>query len=342
LSRPFKKIIISRTDAIGDVVLTLPMATFIKNNIDDCRIIFFGRSYTKPVIDCCNSIDEFLNYDTFLKLDNKQRTDFLNTGADAIIHVYPRSTIALAAKSARIKARIGTTNRIYHWTTCNKLIRLGRKNSNLHEAQLNFKLLSPLGISTDIALKDIPALYNFQNKTVLRNDIKQILSNDKFKLIVHPFSNRSAREWPLENYTALINSLPAEKFQVIVTGTEREIESINAMMKTLPQDVINVAGKFELSELISLISACDGLLSVSTGPLHIAAACGKNALGIYPPIRPMHPGRWAPVGIKAEYIVPDKTCSDCAMNSAACHCITEITANVVLSKIIKWIYTIRK
>ncbi|RYG01290.1 MAG: glycosyl transferase family 9, partial [Chitinophagaceae bacterium] len=41
-----ENIIISRTDSIGDVVLTLPMAKIIKQQFPDCRIAFLGKEYT--------------------------------------------------------------------------------------------------------------------------------------------------------------------------------------------------------------------------------------------------------------------------------------------------------
>ena len=53
------KIILSRTDNIGDVVLALPMAGMIKKHYPDCKVIFLGRTYTKPIIDACENIDEF-------------------------------------------------------------------------------------------------------------------------------------------------------------------------------------------------------------------------------------------------------------------------------------------
>ena len=79
-----------------------------------------------------------------------------------------------------------------------------------------------------------------------------------------------------------------------------------------------------LTQFISFISHCDGLLANSTGPLHIAAALGKDALGIYPPIPPIHPQRWKPVGVKAKSFVVDKVCFDCKGKNVFCHCITEV------------------
>ena len=44
-------IAISRTDSIGDVVLTLPVCVWLKKKFPDIKIIFFGSTYTKPVIE---------------------------------------------------------------------------------------------------------------------------------------------------------------------------------------------------------------------------------------------------------------------------------------------------
>jgi len=334
-----RKIIISRTDAIGDVILTLPLCSYIKKFIgNETRVIFFGKTYTRPVISCCTAVDEFIDYDTFSKLDKKGQADILKEcNADAIIHVFPRSDIAQAAKSAGIPMRIGTTNRLFHWTTCNKLVRLSRKNSDLHEAQLNFKLLKPLGLLKNISLKEIPPLYNFDRVGSLPEKFSSLLSSGKFKLIIHPKSNASAREWKIDNYAELIRSLPKDKFQIIITGGKPEEALLNEWTKSLPAQVLNLAGQLSLDELISLINSCNGIIAASTGPLHIASALGKYSLGIYPPIRPMDPRRWAPVGYHAEFLVSEKSCSDCRLAPASCHCINDVTPKMAELRILNWI-----
>ena len=87
--------------------------------------------------------------------------------------------------------------------------------------------------------------------------------------------------------------------------------------------------------LINFINQADGLVSCSTGPLHIAAALGKYACGIYPPMKPLHPGRWAPLGKKAMYIVLEKDCFDCKKNMN-CTCIQSILPTQVLDVVKQW------
>ena len=61
-----------------------------------------------------------------------------------------------------------------------------------------------------------------------------------------------------------------------------------------------------LEQFIAFIAQCDGLVANSTGPLHIAGALGKDALGIYSPRKSINPQRWKPLGAKAKSFVLDK------------------------------------
>ena len=45
--------LVSRTDAIGDVVLTLPVAGRLKQLFPGCRVVLIGRTYTAPVAAAC-------------------------------------------------------------------------------------------------------------------------------------------------------------------------------------------------------------------------------------------------------------------------------------------------
>ncbi len=333
-----KTIIISRTDAIGDVVLTLPLAGLLKSHFPDCKIIFFGRSYTEPVIELSNHVDSFLNYDDFVKLNDKEQTALLiSQKATDIIHVYPRRNIAKAAKKAGIQNRIGTSHRWYHWFTCNNLINFSRKKSDLHEAQLNTKLLKGLQINTSFSKAELTSFYGFKSSGNLPDALNTIIKKDALNVIIHPRSHGSAREWGLDNYKELITMLNKSGVNCIITGSAAEQKELAHWITQLPQAVIDLTGKLTLRELITLINSADGIVAGSTGPLHVAAALGKNTLGFFPPIRPMHAGRWAPLGLKAGYITFDKVdCNDCRKNPSSCTCIKNISTKRSSDVILAW------
>ena len=316
-------IILSRTDAIGDTVLTLPMAGVLRSLYPDCRILFLGRSYTEAVVAACRHIDAFLNWDEWKALPPAEAARAMAaTGADTIIHVFPDKRIASLAKRAGLAQRIATTNRPYHWLTCNRLVRLSRKNSDLHEAQLNLRLLVPLGARQLYSLDEIGGLYGLSRLPPLPESVAALPDPDRFNLVLHPKSRGSAREWGLENFAELIRLLPQDRFKVFISGTAAEGALMESLFSEFPF-VTDLTGRLSLGELISFISKMDGLVAASTGPLHLAAALGIHALGKYPPIRPMHPGRWGPVGPRAKFFVKNPGCEACR-KTADCTCIRGI------------------
>lgn len=331
-----KRIIVSRPDAIGDVVLTLPMCGLIKKYYPDSEIIFLGKEYTRAVVNCCEHVDQFLSFDELMKLTNEEASAFIKKmNADAIIHTFPHKKIAQLAKQAKIKLRVGTTNRLFHWTNINKFIFLSRKKSPLHESQLNCKLLEGIGI------KDLPSMEQMHLYTGFTKinspdlNLLSLIDKNKFTVILHPKSNGSGREWLLDNYKELINSLPSDTYQVFISGSgSNEIKILNEWIKTLPSTVVNITGKFSLPEFISFIKHADFLVASGTGPLHIAAACDIGAIGIFPPLKPIHPGRWKPIGKNAVALCKEISCNSCQSNPSSCPCMNEISGKQVASLIV--------
>jgi heptosyltransferase III len=290
-------ILISRTDSIGDVILTLPLAGVIKKEQPDTKVYFLGNDYTKPIIERCGYVDEFINVKDLT-------ADLLRSlNLKAIIHVFPNRDVAKLAKKAKIPLRIGTSHRWFHWLNCNKLLDLSRKNSDFHEAQLNLKLLEPLNILLNLSIKELGNYYGWKRSAIKFEE----LNPNKFNLIFHMKSKGSAAEWPVEQYMVLANHLPADQYNILITGTEDEGKRISEECADIfkLEHIQNVTGKFNLEDFISFVGSCHGLLACSTGPLHIAAASGIHALGLYPNKRPMHAGRWAPIGELAEFIEAD-------------------------------------
>jgi ADP-heptose:LPS heptosyltransferase len=305
------------------------MAGVIRKFFPKCRIVFLGRTYTKDVICLSKHVDEFMDYTELEKLDfHQQVTALRQKKIDVFIHVFPKREIATLVKKAAIPLRVGTTNRLYHWFTCNEKVTLSRKNSMLHESQLNIKLLEALGVNTEFRLEEISDFYGFSNFPELDAPFASLLDKTKFNLILHPRSKGSAKEWGLQNFSRLIEILPEEKYRIFISGTADD----GATMKDFisgNKKAVDLTGKLSLRQFIAFINASDGLVAASTGPLHIAASLGKKAIGLFSPRRPIHPGRWMPVGKDAHAIVFDSACAKCA-EKKDCDCITKITPEQVV------------
>lgn len=317
-------LLISRTDSIGDVVLTLPMAGILKQKYPECRIIFMGQAYTKDVVGLSKYVDEFIDWKSLSELSlQDQIQEIKKRKIDTVVHVFPKKEIAKLMRKAHVRTRIGTSHRTFHWFNCNHLMHFSRKKSNLHEAQLNLKLLAPLGIKEDYDVNSLQKFYGFNCSYSFPAYLKTILGNGKKNIILHPKSNGSGREWGIENFAHLIKILPSEEYNIFTSGIETEGQQFRSQMVEPFSYVHDVSGKLSLSEFIGFINACDALIASGTGPLHIAASLGTLAIGLFPPKKPIHPGRWRPIGDKVRVLVLNKTCSNCKVTNF-CACLMDL------------------
>jgi ADP-heptose:LPS heptosyltransferase len=330
-----KRILLSRTDSIGDVVVSLPLAGVIKKFMPDAWVGFIGKSYTQDVINCAHHVDQFINFDDLVKSGESDAIATLKSfNADAIVFVLPNFELAKLAKKAQITERIGVNRRLPHLWLLNSLVSFSRKNSDLHESQLNVKLLKPLIGVHSFATDELTQLSPFTPVSAANDLVKSWLTLDGKKVCLHPKSQGSALEWGVPNFSDLANLLAQNGAQVFITGTENEGQLIRNDFDFSNPRITDTTGKLTLDQLITFIDGCDTLVAASTGPLHIASALGIQAIGLFTPKRPMHPGRWAPIGANAIAVVYDENCKGCEKAKPVCNCIQEITPKRILNLII--------
>ncbi len=325
----FRHIVLNRADKIGDVLVALPMAGILKRTFSGCKVSLLAQRYTLPLARCCDHLDEVYVWDDIRAAPRSERVkQFKEFDADAIIHVYPMAAIANLASQAKIPLRIGTSRRLFHWLTCNELVRVGRRYSPLHEAQLNIQLLRGVGIERFYDLEEISELFGLTRIDPVPPNLATCIDRSRFNLILHPKSAGSAREWPITHFARLIEIMPPDRFNILVTGSEAEGKVVRGALPMQLPHVTDLTGRISLGELISLINAADGLLAASTGPLHVAAALGKHALGVYAPFRSKHAGRWGPIGPRARVFQRVNKCASCPVPSD-CECMRQISPDEI-------------
>ena len=92
-----KNLLIVRTDRIGDVILSLPLAGIIKKHFPECKVTFLVRDYTKELVANHPFIDNIIT----LKEDNGKVSiknnveEIKKYNFDSSIIVYPTFATAL-------------------------------------------------------------------------------------------------------------------------------------------------------------------------------------------------------------------------------------------------------
>lgn len=303
-----KKIIVSRTDNLGDVILTLPLITQIKKNFPKATITFLVKKYVYDLIKNYPGIDEFVFIDD-LNESSKLRKFFKQNKFDLMFNVYPRFEIALAAFLAGIKIRVGTG---YRWYSClfNRRNHEHRKTAEKHEAVYNLNLLKTVIHSKE----DLPVEFNFQIREEEIKKLNERLMQKSFDInsdfiIIHIPSKGSAAKLPNEKFIEYINAFNSEftNVKVIFTGVKEERDEVESVQKEIndKSNLINLCCELSLSELKTLISKSKLFISNSTGPIHIAGALNKNIIGFYPHHLPASKTRWQPLSKNSVILEPE-------------------------------------
>jgi len=328
-----QRVIVSRTDRIGDVVLTLPLCGLLAQ--EGAEVLFLGRRYTTPVLEACESVSRILDWDSVADAGADAQAALLrDAGADAIVHVFARPEVARAARRAGIAKRVGTSHRLYHWWTCNALVWLGRRGSTLHEAQLNVQLAQGLLPRVDHTLAELASAVRLSPRVAAPDRVASLLTPDRLNVALQIKTRGSSREWRLERWRELMDALDAAKFRLFVIGTAEERALMSEVLASAPAHVHDLTG-LDLRELIATLARMDGMVSGSTGPVQIGAALGIHALALVPPTRPIHPGRYAPLGARAEYVTPDQ-CAACASGRQPCTCMDAVSVREVAGRVAAW------
>jgi heptosyltransferase-3 len=332
-----RKILLARTNNLGDLVLTMPVIDAIKQRFPHCEVVLLIQKYTADLKNFFVNLDHVILYEDLLAMDEKQAIYFLQQQQiDCFISLHDVPHILKLIRAARVPIRIANARRLSNWRYCNVLPNISRRNSNLHEVQLNMAFAGSLGIAIPDNLSAM--LPQIIPSIKPRCGIAELDEPDaRFKLALHPASNQHGREWPESYYVDLIKSLDPNKFQIFITGSLQEKLRLPQLSALEQENVCNIMGRLSVKDWHSFLQQVDGLIAAGTGPLHMAAAMGTRTLGLFPPQKHIGPMRWQPVGAHVSYLMHGEPCAINKCSNIDCACMRAITVAQVQNIILEWL-----
>ncbi|MFI5253523.1 MAG: glycosyltransferase family 9 protein [Bacteroidota bacterium] len=338
------RILIVRTDRIGDVILTLPMARLLKKHYPGSHITMLIRKYTEELVEDDKNIDQILFYDDGNELlpFSQIITLIKQQKFDIVFHTYPRFRLALMTWRSGIPVRVGTG---YRWYSIffNKKIYDHRKTAEYHELEYNLRLLSVLGIdylSEDITPRiDVDAALSSRIRALVRS----LGVQDGQKIVIlHPGSGGTARDWNPDNFGRLAHKIgQLNGVRVIITGGKHEDGIVDRVKSNAGNSAIALVGKLNLKEYGALAKMANVFIANSTGTLHIAAAVGTPVIGLYSQITALSAKRWGPYTDKRTIFTPlnkPVDCTDClTRKDRMCGCMETIAIEDVYQASLKYL-----
>ena len=163
------------------------------------------------------------------------------------------------------------------------------------------------------------------------------LSPEKKLVLIHPSAAASIREWPIDKFSQLIQSLSKiNDVQIIVTCTDSEYPKIKVLLDNTPDLII--FHQTTVRQLMALIHQCDLVIDNDSSPSHIATAFGIPAIVLFSQaireiFRPYHPEK-----DKHFVFYNDVDCRECELTHCDDRICLDFSPNEVYSQALKILF----
>lgn len=319
-----RRILIVRTDRVGDVVMITPMIRELRRTFPDSFIATLTQPHTKDVL--LNNphlnimLTDDLKKESFWKVvKDIRRYRF----TDALL-VLPTERAAYQLFFAGIRNRIGVGRKLYEIITFMKSVSRHNYIPLRHEADYCMDLARKLGVVTD----------NIQPEIFLTTEeisrAQQILQNlnidlNSYKIILHTGTKGSAPNWNEDKYYTLLvqmcKKLDGRNYSILLTAPEMSQHFRQAVAQLNNKRIFIVDKEISnLRDFIRIISQMDLVICSSTGPIHLADALNIRCIGIHCHRNVSSAKHWGVLNSKSINleVSPEFCNSNCSKDKSVC------------------------
>lgn len=333
----FQRILVVRTDRIGDVLLSTPVISALRAAYPFAYIAMMVRPYAKDILEGNPDLDQIILYDRDGKHKSWQRSfkfarNLKKKRFDVAIVLHPTNRAHIVTFFAGIKKRIGYDRKLGFLLT--DRIRHTKHLGEKHELEYSLDLVRYLGIlpeEKNIFMPLSPASEEWVRELFAKEGLS---ANDKL-LAIHPGASCPSKIWPNERFAQVADKLAGKYgFKVLIVAGPKDISLAQNIVKHMHSPAINLAGKTSVSQLASILKRCRLFISNDSGPVHVASAVGTPVISIFGRSQKgLSPLRWGPTGKHDRVAQGTVGCVECLAHNCVRGfvCLKAVTVDYVLN-----------
>lgn len=309
-----KKILLVRTDRIGDVILTTPAIRALRKHFPASYLAMMVQSYTADVIKNNPYLNEVIIYDKggrhkSILASLKFANDLARKKFDLVFIFHPTNRVNIITFLAGIPERIGYNKKFGFLLT--RKIKDEKYKGEKHEIEYNLDIIKIRGVG---AFEKEPEIFlSDEDKQYAEKFLEENQLNGNVPIVaLQPGASCPSRRWPVENFAEMgmkLKEFSPVNFMII--GGNEESFLLEELKRLLGGKAIIVQG-MDLGKLAAILKQASLFISTDTGPAHIAAAVKTPGIVIFGRKQPgLSPRRWRPWGNTQVIFHRDVGCDIC-------------------------------
>jgi heptosyltransferase-2 len=307
----FKKILVMRTDRLGDCLLNFPAIRALKETFKG-KIFALVKNDLQDIVEKTPFIDAVIAYpenDNLAGIFRLSRR-LSKEKFDLAVALNPDKKLHLLAFLAGIPKKLGYSRK-WDFLLTDK-IEDKKWQGQKHEIEYNLDLVRKIGADTQDKSLFFPVEKDDQD--FIEALLKRLgVNKDEFLIAVQSQSSNPAKCWPASHFAKLCDSLAdQDKANICFIGIESEKKNIDQIIAQMKNRAHNLCGYFNLTQLGAFLAKCRLLITNDSGPMHIASALKVPCLAIFGRNIPgVGPKRWGPWGNRHIVLHKDSGCRVC-------------------------------
>ncbi len=305
-----RNILIIRLRRIGDIVMTFPALSVLRDAYPEVRVTYVVESSYKdlveghPLVDKILVLPQSLKRREFFRFIRKIRKDKYDVVLD--FHGGPKAFWMTLFSGAQLKVgyRVKYKNFIY-----DVKVPRGPKSGYIHSVANHVNIVKALGIQPLSIPRitfphPVPEEVEPMEAFLRKNKVEK-----KSYCVIHIGAGNAFRFWGVKNLAALTEMLTDRAgVQIIFVGAAGDRSTEEDLKKNAPPSVYSLVGRINLKQLYWIISQAALFIGPDSGPMHMAAATDTPIVAVFGPQLPAIFGPWRAMSVILEQKLECRPC----------------------------------
>ncbi len=340
------RVLVIKLRHLGDVLLTSPVFTVLRNHAPQLEIDALVYRDTEPMLSGHPAIANVFTIDRGWKqqewtsrMANEWRLlrSLRARHYDLIMHLTENSrgaVLSLLLKPPYSVARDYPAKRGRLWR--NSFTHLYSSPDRRHTVEMHLDALRRLGVYPHADERRLVLVPGTEAERSVRELLARRGLAPKGFIQLHPTSRWMFKSWEAEKNAALITALQDAGESIVLTTapSEPELQFAARITARLKKPVVDLAGKLNLKQLAALTAQAKCFVGVDSVPMHIAAAAQTPTVVLFGPSGEFE---WGPWQVKARVLTSNHACRPCGQDGCGggkiSECLTAISVDDVLHAI---------
>lgn len=341
-----RRVLVIKLRHHGDVLLTSPVFTVLKNHLPHVQIDALVYHETQEMLTLHPAIDNVFTVDRGwkrrgilqqLSAEAKLLKMLRARHYDLVIHLteHPRGAWLSRLLGVRLNVAGDYLRRGWLWRhSFTHLYCL--PCTPRHTVELHLDALRRLGVYPDPDERGLVLIAGKDADNAIASLMMQHQLTGRGFIHLHPTSRWSFKCWTIDKYAETINILQAAGEQVVITAAPdpKEMRMVSAIRDRLRQPCVDLAGRLSLKQLAALTAQAKCFVGVDSVPMHIAAAMQTPTVALF---GPSGAKEWGPWQVRHQVITEYYACRPCGLDGCGggkiSECLTTIPVAAVVNAI---------